>query len=572
PRGASGVRSDRRVPVHSPRVHPASRRGEADLHGQRNTARTRAVLRGTWAGGPHARDTIRMTSTDPDRTTSRSHGAERAAAGIPLRLLEMDRKGRMASGDSAASLASELSHSGTTDLLVLAHGWNNEREAAASLYRAFLAECSVLLDQQRSERRGSRELVVGCAGILWPATRWLDSAVMPPTASSASDATVVRPAESSAVPAALPAAVPATGPVAFADGYPAPGSMEDTAASLFDAPDERSEVLALLELLDRRPESDAALADFMAGVRRLALDEVREGGAGELRPDEDALEGDVLFAPDWRELLERLATQESDVPDDGGAAAANPPVSNDTVTAMSETGNPFRRLWRGARGALRVLSYWTMKRRAGVVGQDGVGPLLGQLAALLPELRVHLIGHSFGARLVSYTLKGLPSAAVASASPVKSLLLLQGAFSHYAFSDALPHDPRRGGHLRGMNARVDGPLLATHSRHDSAVRYAYPLASLIARQDASVVRDPAERWGAMGDRGAQAVGALQLKLAEPGVHYPFQPGRWFNLDGDELIRRGSPPTGAHADVIHPHTAWAALHAAGLASGSGVKAG
>src|SRR5690606_6916297 len=150
--------------------------------------------------------------------------------------------------------------------------------------------------------------------------------------------------------------------------------------------------------------------------------------------------------------------------------------------------------------------------------------------------------------------------------------LLQGAFSHYTFADSLPHDPRRGGHLRGMHSRVDGPLLATHSRHDSAVRYAYPLASLIARQDSSVVRDPAERWGGVGDGGAQAVGALQLMLAELGVHYPVESGRWSNLDGLEVLRRGSPPTGAHADVIHPHTAWAALQAAGLASGSGVKGG
>jgi hypothetical protein len=74
-------------------------------------------------------------------------------------------------------------------------------------------------------------------------------------------------------------------------------------------------------------------------------------------------------------------------------------------------GDAFGRLWKGAKEALRQLTYFEMKKRAGVVGRHGLGPLLGRVAQADPEVRIHLIGHSFGARLVSFALAGLPDTA-----------------------------------------------------------------------------------------------------------------------------------------------------------------
>lgn len=54
--------------------------------------------------------------------------------------------------------------------------------------------------------------------------------------------------------------------------------------------------------------------------------------------------------------------------------------------------------------ALRVLNYATyylMKERAGVVGRDGVCKVVSKIVATSPKLRVHLIGHSFGGRVVA---------------------------------------------------------------------------------------------------------------------------------------------------------------------------
>ena len=80
-----------------------------------------------------------------------------------------------------------------------------------------------------------------------------------------------------------------------------------------------------------------------------------------------------------------------------------------------------------------MLSYTVMKARAGDIGRGGLGPLLVGLHRRSPAVRVHLIGHSFGARLVSFALAGIGSPAE---SPVASLLLVQGAFSHWSFAHA----------------------------------------------------------------------------------------------------------------------------------------
>jgi pimeloyl-ACP methyl ester carboxylesterase len=223
-------------------------------------------------------------------------------------------------------------------------------------------------------------------------------------------------------------------------------------------------------------------------------------------------------------------------------------------------GDAFGRLWNGAKEALRQLTYFEMKKRAGVVGKEGLGPLLGRIHQADPQVRIHLIGHSFGARLVSFALAGLPDPAN---SPVKSLYLLQGAFSHFAFADALPMDPSRGGALKGMAARVDGPLVASFTIHDMAVGKLYPLAALSSRDDAAGLEDRLFRWGGIGHDGAQAVDATVTTLAPVGSTYPFQRGRFLNLDGNAIVNRGGPPSGAHSDIFHPELIWAGLAAAGL---------
>ena len=91
----------------------------------------------------------------------------------------------------------------------------------------------------------------------------------------------------------------------------------------------------------------------------------------------------------------------------------------------------------------------------------------------------------------------------------------------------------------------------------------YPLASLSSRDDSAGVEDRLFRWGGIGHDGAQAVEATVATLGPVGTAYPFSPGRFVNLDGNGVINRGQPPSGAHSDIFHPELVWAGLAAAGL---------
>jgi len=225
----------------------------------------------------------------------------------------------------------------------------------------------------------------------------------------------------------------------------------------------------------------------------------------------------------------------------------------------------FDRVWSGARQALRQATYWTMKKRAGIVGSTGVSSLIERLAHANPDLRIHLVGHSFGARLVSFAVWGLSDGAVADGSPVKSVTLLQGAFSHFAFAPSLPHDPERSGVLAEAMARVDGPLVATHSERDLAVGTLYPWASMLRRDDAAALESLLFRWGAIGHDGAQRSAEIPAVLLPAGESYALEPGRIYNLDANAVIVTGDGPSGAHSDIFHPELAWAVLEAAGVGS-------
>jgi hypothetical protein len=429
-------------------------------------------------------------------------------AGLAHWELGFDERGRPDRGEVDTLLA-EAPARGVTDLLLFSHGWNSDRRQARRLYRLWFEQVPGLLG-----RGGGGAARVGSVGVVWPSKRWADEPE--PTAAGGGGA------------AGLDTAAPA------ADDPTLVEDLKDTFPG-----EERGRVLdELARLLAERPEDTAALARFQTLMGELA----REPDAARAEEDQGEL---ALVEDDPEAVFGRFADAVPDAAAVGGAAGF---------------GDPFGRLWKGAKEALRQLTYFEMKKRAGVVGRDGLGPVLGRLGDAAPDLRMHLLGHSFGARLVSFALAGLPDP---GASPVGSLYLLQGAFSHFAFAGVLPTDPGRGGALKGMAARVRGPLVASFSVHDLAVGKLYPLASLSSRDDAAGVEDLLFRWGGIGYDGAQAVQATEAALGRVGAAYPFQPGRFVNLDAGAVVNRGGPPAGAHSDIFHPELVWAGLAAAGL---------
>jgi pimeloyl-ACP methyl ester carboxylesterase len=391
---------------------------------------------------------------------------------------------------------------GCRDLFVLAHGWNNDPKRARTLFDGFFA---TIVEHLPEPARATTTTV----GVIWPSIRWPDE---PFPVSSSGGA-----ARTSAEPAA---------------------DVLTTLRATFTAEAQRHALDELQTLLETRPRNPQALRQFQRALAVLAAEpDARD--APEDRSD------DPLFDADPEEVFAAFADLGVDA-GVGGAAAF---------------GDNWKRVWTGAREALRGASYYAMKKRAGVVGQNGLGPLVGRLAGAGP-VRVHLIGHSFGARLASFALAGLPESARAQDSPVKSLTLVQGAFSHFAFATTLPFR-REGGALAGMLDRVDGPVLVTHSRHDLALADHYPRASLLRGQDAAAAADRLHRWAPMGFDGAQGIAAAGRSVGAPGVRYPFQVGSVLNLDCNALIVHGDGPSGAHSDIVHSELGFAVAAAACL---------
>ncbi|WP_190160185.1 alpha/beta hydrolase [Streptomyces litmocidini] len=285
-------------------------------------------------------------------------------------------------------------------------------------------------------------------------------------------------------------------------------------------PEKEPVIGRLTELLAAAPPEEAAFAEFGALLRELA-DVDAEAPAPERVPEflvADPVAVCALFT--------------------GALEGVDGPVPPEGFF-----GEGPRRYWKGAREALRQATYYVMKKRAGQVGEHGLGALLGEVARAAPGLRVHLVGHSMGARLVAYALRGLP----AGARPVASVTLLQGAFSHYAFAGRLPHDPGRSGSLRDLQHRVRGPVVACYSRHDRALGVMYPLASRLANDSESLLGTDDPRWGAIGHDGVQAVpGTVERTLAE--VLREGVPGSGcVSVDAAEAVR-------SHSDICRPELA------------------
>ena len=450
-------------------------------------------------------------------------------AGLPFWQLTFDAQGDM--DDSAAqTVVADIKQQAVTDLVVFSHGWNNSQATARRLYSAWFTTLAGQLDQARTDR----PVKVGVVGVFWPSQRWSDEPIpdfegqaAQPAAGGAAAAAPVRPAVVAGPPAIDPTTV-------------------KELSKLFPAG--AAHLARMAELLAGEPTAPA-MSEFKVELDAFAKATAVEDDDGEGAAEADPAGTPRMLEDEPADLFARYATQlrASGVTfDDGGGGEAG-------------LADKAKSAWHGAKEALRQLTYFQMKNRAGVVGRNGLGPFLGRLAAADTGIAVHLVGHSFGARVVSYSLVGLPAG---KPSPVRSLTLLEGAFSHFAFADSLPFAPSRKGGLAGQLARINGPLTVCFSTHDDAVGRFYPLASIAARDDSAAAQDRFYRWGGMGHDGAQAVSARRdtLQPAGPGAVYQFRDQQALNIDCSDVVRAGGPPSGAHSDIVHPELTWVVLKA------------
>jgi hypothetical protein len=426
-------------------------------------------------------------------------------AGFPNAEVRFGTDGQPLDPQEAAGLLDFLGQGAVTDLFVFSHGWNNDMADARDLTRAFFERVRQILDAGAPPGVAGRKFAA--LTVLWPSKRFADRDLIPGGAASAGE-----PAEAALVRQQL-----------------------DDLKAVFATPGASAVLEQAKALVPQLPNSPQARSQFVDLIRSL----LPKDAAGR----EDA--SDVFFALPGDEVLNRLSLPTlPGAPGgagQGGAAAVGP-----SPGGAAGVGSFFGGLFQGARNLLNYTTYYEMKERAGLVGMVGLNGVLCEVRARTPDVKLHLIGHSFGGRVVT--------AAAAGAGTVDSLTLLQAAFSHYGFASR--YDGQHDGFFRAVvtGGKVSGPVLISCTKNDQAVGVAYPLASRIARQVASALGDANDPYGGIGRNGAQKTPeASNGTLLAVGGGYQFGPGKLYNLNADAVI------TG-HSDICKPEVAYALLTA------------
>ncbi|MEU7601105.1 hypothetical protein [Streptomyces sp. NPDC041003] len=450
--------------------------------------------------------------------------------------LKFDEKGKL-TAPVAEDFLDRVIDAGVEDLFMFSHGWGTPENTASELYDDMFPR--ILEAATRTPGIGK----MGFVGIYWPSLSFPPTPATPPPAADATQAGSGAVVDLNAGTTAL--------------------SGGKIAASLqpgFADPVQQQTVMEIGRLIDEGKkavgsnESEAEKEERLRQIHQQLKSLVPPAPNGEF---EDSGETALLLTDDPKRDYQAAAE----------IFGSAPPGS-----ATQGIGDWFNRAINGAKDVMRVLSYTTMKARAGHIGRSGLGPLLETLhgrssSAREPSVRVHLIGHSFGARLVSFALSGISAP---EKSPVASLLLLQGAFSHWSFAHEQDNPFGSAGALHGFADRVHGPLVATFSIHDWAVGVWYPKASFLAGEDAQA--QAAGRWGGMGADGYQAVNPLEDRemLADGKTNYGFTPRTFYRVNAARVINdvEGQSFSGAHSDIRkNPVAALAADAAAAHARSS-----
>lgn len=427
---------------------------------------------------------------------------------VPLYLISFDEEGKCTSPQMLEALHADARSGKYSDIHIYSHGWNNVFQEALRHYTDFFTEYFELRRKQKMPAEHYRPLLVG---IIWPSTAFLsDDEVGPRIAADFS-----QPFE------------PLTGKEQVA--------LKELAKTVRaeDAP-------RLTRLLSRNlPFShDDALeaAVILLPVFR------RESRDGEGIPQDVVPEKLVNI---WEETSTARSQQENVgepgiLPDEDEAGPQDAPATAGILDFLDP------------RKILRIATVYLMKDRAGIVGRRGVGPLLHYLLAQTSvQVRVHLTGHSFGAKVMLSALTSMEHP-----RRIRSVLLLQPAVNAFCFAERIQEIGGRPGVYRPALTRTEMPICSTFSRHDVPLTRFFHLA---LRRD----RDIGEVWtaggptsifaalGGFGPGGMADGESTTLPMQAPPYKYPLSDPavRFCTLDGsDNRIT-------SHGDVRNVYTEW-----------------
>jgi hypothetical protein len=202
----------------------------------------------------------------------------------------------------------------------------------------------------------------------------------------------------------------------------------------------------------------------------------------------------------------------------------------------------------------QALSFYTMEKRGDTVGENAAYTLLRLILGTRPAgsapLRVHLVGHSFGCKVVCKGLQRLADESGGQPQPAGvtfDVVLLQAAFD----DDELEPRNDYGGILTAFpGLRV----LVTRSAEDRALGTLYPAAHRLAR----LLGTPRPALGAAGPTPAVAAAAGGATAVDVGPDFAGGPaavaGRLVVADLTRLHQahpeNADKFSGHHSDIFH----------------------
>jgi hypothetical protein len=456
----------------------------------------------------------------------------------PFYAVQFDKDGVARSPLTNAHMVQAVRDGDFTDVFVFSHGWNNDWNTALGRYRAFIQEFQDIREEHHLELgRDYRPLL---CGVFWPST-----ALVMPWEQGPDLAGLDEPADEPGFREAVDALV---------------GSV---------APEDRPRFYELVETPQLTQPQGTELVGLLTSVFRAGDDEIDA-------PDSVGRTSDDVVAA-WA-TLEAAQHPAPAIPEDpfGFGTPAAGPDADAPAGAGGGLGAPdaagfLDKL--NPRNLIRGLTVYQMKDRAGVVGSSGVGPLLRDLLTAdeaarkasppgRAEARFHLVGHSYGARVLLNAASRPAGGALPRA--VDSMLLLQPAVNHLCFSARLPDPPHAAGGNRAALEAVRLPILTTYSEHDVPLHDTFHLALRrgkdLGEAEVAAAGEPPSKYAALGGYGPRGEQVdwrsipTKLPTDEPVTDddfYDLGPGapRIWALDGRLSIH-------GHGDVVTPTTAWA----------------
>lgn len=435
-----------------------------------------------------------MLPVGPYRTLTTAEGLP-----FPYYVIPFDQDGTCEGPQTRAHLLANAR--AYSDIFVFSHGWNNDWTVATKRYEHFINGFVAL--RKKHDLPVPADYKPLLVGIFWPsqALAWFEKETGPDFAGGDPAAQDTATAESAATLRDIASTLPAASRARFYDLAQAP---ELTAA-------EATELARMLASIARSDD---------------------EAGTVDAPSAEDLLAAAAAFSnpePDW-----------DAVGAVGGAAEPGGPQVAGVIDVLKKL---------DPRNLVKPFTVYQMKDRAGVVGAHGVAPLLADLLQASDPARIHLLGHSFGCKVVMTALCRMRS----DVREVESVVLLQPAVSQYAFAEKVPERNVPGGYRPALT-RVRRPIASTFSEQDKALHDSFHLA--VRRHDdlgelQAAGSETPSKFGALGGFGPLAAGAT----VEP-IHVPLT-GYDLKRHGGIIGVNGTGTITGHGDISNEATWWLA---------------